>query len=143
MTRAGGGVSQHRGTDGSPSGRTDYGWQDSRRRRQSAVPRRVASVSDLTELKLEIQDFADRRDWRQFHTPKNLAMAICGEAGELAAELQWLTPEESAALSRDQLRDVRLEIADVAIYLIRLSDILDIDLAEAVRQKIARFPEAM
>jgi dCTP diphosphatase len=107
----------------------------------------VASVSDLTELKLEIQDFADRRDWRQFHTPKNLAMAICGEAGELAAELQWLTPEESAALSRDQLRDVRLEIADVAIYLIRLSDILDIDLAEAVRQKIAineaRFPEAM
>ena len=103
-------------------------------------------MSDLTELKMEIQGFADRRDWRQFHTPKNLAMAICGEAGELAAELQWLTPEESMALSRDQLQDVGMEIADVAIYLIRLSDILDIDLAAAVRQKIAinevRFPDA-
>jgi dCTP diphosphatase len=111
-----------------------------------AVPRRVAGVSDLTELKLEIQDFADRRDWRQFHTPKNLAMAICGEAGELAAELQWLTPQESMDLSHDQLQDVRMEIADVAIYLIRLSDILDIDLAAAVREKIAtnetRFPDA-
>lgn len=94
-------------------------------------------VSDLAELQAAIRDFADRRDWHQFHTPKNLAMAICGEAGELAAELQWLTPEESSSLSGEALEAVRLEAADVAIYLIRLCDVLDIDLALAVTDKLA------
>ena len=103
-------------------------------------------MSDLTDLQDAIRDFADRRDWHQFHTPKNLAMAICGEAGELAAELQWLTPEESSALSSEQLEAVRLEIADVAIYLLRCADVLGLDLAAAVRDKLtineSRFAEA-
>jgi NTP pyrophosphatase (non-canonical NTP hydrolase) len=97
----------------------------------------VDDVSDLTDLQDAIRDFADRRDWHQFHTPKNLAMAICGEAGELAAEFQWLTPEESSALAAEQLEAVRLEIADVAIYLLRCADVLRIDVAAAVRDKLA------
>jgi NTP pyrophosphatase (non-canonical NTP hydrolase) len=103
-------------------------------------------MSDLTDLQDAIRDFADRRDWHQFHTPKNLAMAICGEAGELAAEFQWLTPEESSSLAPEQLEAVRLEIADVAIYLLRCADVLGVDLAAAVTDKLAinegRFAEA-
>ena len=103
-------------------------------------------MSDLTDLQDAIRDFADRRDWHQFHTPKNLAMAICGEAGELAAEFQWLTPEESSSLPPEQLEAVRLEIADVAIYLLRCADVLGVDVATAVRDKLAinegRFAEA-
>lgn len=94
-------------------------------------------MSDIVELQAAIRDFADRRDWHRFHTPKNLAMALCGEAGELAAELQWLTPEESAQLSDEALEAVRLEAADVAIYLLRLCDVLGIDLAQSVRDKLA------
>jgi NTP pyrophosphatase (non-canonical NTP hydrolase) len=103
-------------------------------------------MSDLTDLQNAIRDFADRRNWQQFHTPKNLAMAICGEAGELAAEFQWLTPTQSSYLTSEQLEAVRLEIADVAIYLLRCADVLGIDVAAAVREKLAinesRFSEA-
>jgi NTP pyrophosphatase (non-canonical NTP hydrolase) len=106
----------------------------------------VDDVSDLTSLQNAIRDFADRREWQQFHTPKNLAMAICGEAGELAAEFQWLTPEESSSLSPEQLEAVRLEIADVAIYLLRCADVLGVDVVTAVHDKLAineaRFEEA-
>ena len=101
-------------------------------------------MSDLAALRDEIREFADRRDWQEFHTPKNLSMAICGEAGELAAELQWLTAAESEHLGPAKLDQVRLEIADVAIYLIRLCDVLGVDLGVAVRDKIEinemRFP---
>jgi len=92
----------------------------------------------LTELTQEIRTFADSRNWGQFHTPKNLAMAIAGEAGELAAEFQWLTPEESMgnALSSDQKKSIALEIADVQIYLLRMADVLGIDVSEVVREKI-------
>lgn len=85
-----------------------------------------------------IRDFATKRDWEKFHTPKNLAMAIAGEAGELVAEFQWLTPEESnrSELSSEKLRDIRLEMADVQIYLLRLADVLGIDITEAVREKM-------
>ena len=95
--------------------------------------------SDLTDLASLIRDFADRRDWQKFHTPKNLSMAVAGEAGELVAEFQWLTPEESeaTALSPDKLRAIGLEIADVQIYLLRLADVLGIDLAQVVRDKVA------
>ncbi len=93
----------------------------------------------LNELTEEIRRFADARNWGKFHTPKNLAMAIAGEAGELAAEFQWLTPEESMkdGLSADQKKSIELEIADVQIYLLRLADVLGIEIAEVVRQKIA------
>jgi NTP pyrophosphatase (non-canonical NTP hydrolase) len=92
-------------------------------------------IKDLTD---EVRSFADARDWHKFHTPKNLAMALAGEAGELLAEFQWLTPEESSvsSLGADQKKAVELEIADVQIYLLRLADVLDIDIAAVVREKI-------
>lgn len=92
----------------------------------------------IQELTREIREFADARDWQKFHTPKNLAMAIAGEAGELAAEFQWLTPEESMEnlLSQDQRKAIELEIADVQIYLLRLADVLNVDIPEVVREKI-------
>lgn len=103
-------------------------------------------MSEIQELMIEIAAFADARNWDQFHTPKNLAMAIAGEAGELVAEFQWLKPEESflAAMGKEKLRDVELEIADVTIYLLRLADKLEVDIASVVRDKIQinekRFP---
>jgi len=94
--------------------------------------------NEIEELKAEIREFAAARDWEQFHTPKNLAMAITGEAGELAAEFQWLTADQSAlgSLSADKLEAISLEIADVQIYLLRLVDVLGIDVVDAVRRKI-------
>ena len=96
-------------------------------------------MSEIDTLKAEIRAFADARDWEQFHTPKNLSMAVAGEAGELVAEFQWLTAEASgrSALSPEKLSDIELEIADVAIYLIRLADVLDVDVASVVRKKLA------
>ena len=97
------------------------------------------SANEFDALKDEIKAFAVARDWEKFHTPKNLAMAIAGEAGELAAEFQWLTADESAltALSPDQLEAISLEVADVQIYLLRLADVLNIDIPAALRRKIA------
>jgi len=96
-------------------------------------------MNEFEELKKVIRAFADARNWEQFHTPKNLSMAVAGEAGELVAEFQWLTPEQSmrSSMSSEKLNDVELEIADVAIYLIRLADVLGVNLAEVVRKKIA------
>ena len=96
-------------------------------------------MNEIQHLAAEIKKFADARDWEQFHTPKNLSMAVAGEAGVLVAEFQWLTAEQSmrSNMSVDKLKDVELEIADVAIYLIRLADVLGIDVAEVVRKKIA------
>jgi len=104
-------------------------------------------MGDLTELSLRLRTFADARDWHQFHTPKNLAMAIAGEAGELAAELQWLDGEASrtAVIEDAALRDrVGQEMADVLIYLVRLADVAQIDLLEVANAKVSvnqtRFP---
>jgi len=96
-------------------------------------------MDDIQRLAAEIKKFADARDWEQFHTPKNLSMAVAGEAGELVAEFQWLTAEQSvrSSMSEDKLEDVELEIADVAIYLIRLADVLDVDISKVVRKKLA------
>jgi NTP pyrophosphatase (non-canonical NTP hydrolase) len=98
----------------------------------------VSHDKEIEALIAEIREFAVSRDWEQFHTPKNLAMAIAGEAGELVAEFQWLKEEEStkSALSAEKFSDIELEVADVAIYLLRLSDVLGIDLAEVVRKKL-------
>lgn len=90
----------------------------------------------IEDLRIVLRAFAAERDWEQFHTPKNLAMAVAGEAGELLAELQWLTPEESASLGPDQLQAVSAEMADVLIYLTRLADVLDVDLVAAAREKV-------
>jgi dCTP diphosphatase len=96
-------------------------------------------MSEIEELKKEIRAFADARNWEQFHTPKNLSMAVAGEAGELVAEFQWLTADQSmrSNMSTEKLIDVELEIADVAIYLIRLADVLGVDISEVVRKKLA------
>jgi NTP pyrophosphatase (non-canonical NTP hydrolase) len=101
---------------------------------------------DIATLQSRIRQFADNRDWDKFHTPKNLAMAVAGEAGELLAEFQWLTPGESLQLKESKKELVAMEIADVAIYLLRLADKVGIDLAEAVIKKISinetRFPQS-
>ncbi len=101
----------------------------------------------LAELREQLRTFARDRDWEQFHTPKNLAMALAGEVGELLEIFQWLTPEQAASvMSSDRTDDVRDELADVLIYLVRLADVLDVDLAEVARGKMARnhdrFPHA-
>ncbi len=98
----------------------------------------MSQDKEIEVLIAEVREFAVSRDWEQFHTPKNLAMAIAGEAGELVAEFQWLKEEEStkSALSAEKFSDIELEVADVAIYLLRLSDVLGIDLAEVVRKKL-------
>lgn len=97
------------------------------------------SVNEFRELIEEIRSFAQVRDWEKFHTPKNLAMAIAGEAGELSAEFQWLSAEQSEknALNSEKLHDIALEMADVQIYLLRLADVLAVDIPSAVREKIA------
>ncbi|KUL29312.1 nucleotide pyrophosphohydrolase [Actinoplanes awajinensis subsp. mycoplanecinus] len=93
----------------------------------------------MAELTEKVRAFARERDWEQFHTPKNLAMALAGEVGELLAELQWLTPEQSATVMTDPDLGprVRAEIGDVTIYLVRLADVLGIDLVEAATDKLA------
>lgn len=95
-------------------------------------------MGEIDQLKSEIRAFADARQWEIFHTPKNLSMAVAGEAGELVAEFQRLTAEESLKenLSADKLKDIKMEIADVALYLFRLADVLGVDLATAMREKI-------
>lgn len=97
----------------------------------------MSSKTELQELQMVIQKFAEDRDWEQFHSPKNLAMALSAEAGELLERFQWLTEENSQNLDEDRLRDVQEEIGDVFIYLLRIADRLDIDLFEAARSKIA------
>jgi NTP pyrophosphatase (non-canonical NTP hydrolase) len=94
----------------------------------------------LNELARQLHDFARVRDWEQFHTPKNLVMALSGEVGELTALFQWSTPEQSVAVLEDvsSAHDVRDELADVFIYLVRLADVLGVDLLEAAQAKIAR-----
>lgn len=83
-----------------------------------------------------IREFAQERDWEQFHTPKNLAMALSVEASELVEIFQWMTPEEAAAvMSGDQAQDVRDEVADILTYLLRLADVLKIDLEQALVDK--------
>lgn len=96
-------------------------------------------MRDITELTERLRDFVAARDWEQFHTPKNLAMAIAGEAGELLAEFQWLTPEESAGIMADPQAacQVRSEIADVFLYLIRLADVLGVDMLDSAADKLA------
>lgn len=90
----------------------------------------------LAELADELRAFAAERDWEQFHTPKNLAMALAGEAGELLAEYQWLTPQESLALDDQKRQAVADEMGDVLIYLVRLADVAGIDLLEAASAKL-------
>lgn len=97
-----------------------------------------AAIDRLENLTAALRQFAAERDWEQFHTPKNLVMALVGEVGELVEHFQWLTPEESAEVMKDDSRAglVAEELADVFIYLIRLADILGVDLLDAACNKL-------
>jgi NTP pyrophosphatase (non-canonical NTP hydrolase) len=101
----------------------------------AAAPRLV----DVTALERAVADFARERDWEPFHSPKNLAMALTGEVGELVELFQWLSEEASRKVGHDPAtaRQVRDELADVLIYLVRLAAVLEVDLDEAVRTKLS------
>lgn len=94
-------------------------------------------MSDIEELIDKLRDFAEERDWGQFHSPKNLAMALTVEAAELLEQFQWLTEEQSSKLDQEQIARVEEEVADVFLYLLRLSDVLGLDLIGSARKKLA------
>jgi NTP pyrophosphatase (non-canonical NTP hydrolase) len=92
---------------------------------------------DFKQVQQRLDQFAQERDWEQFQTPKNLVMALAGEAGELLAEFQWLNDAQSHQLSDEKHEAVALEMADIFNYLMLLCVRLDVDLASAVDRKIA------
>jgi len=98
----------------------------------------TAEAVTLQVLQDALARFAAEREWEQFHTPKNLAMAPAGESGELLEIFQWLTPDQSAQVMHDEARAgrVREEMADVFACLLRLADVLDVDLEQALTEKI-------
>lgn len=96
------------------------------------------SGTDLSSIAQQLRDFAMRRDWDQFHSPKNLAAALIVEAGELPEVFQWTKGEESRNLTPADLARVREEAADILIYLVRLPDTLGIDLLAAAQDKIKK-----
>ncbi len=101
----------------------------------------------VQKLSDDLKQFALDRDWEQYHIPKNLSMALIAEAAELVEHFQWLTPEESQAVSGEKLKDIGYEMADIFIYLLRIAEQLDIDLMKVTREKMAinetRFPAAL
>lgn len=96
-----------------------------------------SSIASLEQLRDALREFAAARDWDQFHSPKNLAMALAAEAGEVLEHFQWLGEEQSRTLGDRQRSEVALELADVLNYLVRLADKLQVDLLDAAATKIA------
>ncbi|WP_062529099.1 nucleotide pyrophosphohydrolase [Demequina rhizosphaerae] len=96
-------------------------------------------ADSLRALTTDIRDFAREREWEQFHDPKSLILALTGEVGELAELFQWVPADDAVAQFRDPARKQRAgeEISDVLIYLLRLADVLGIDVAAAARAKLA------
>ena len=92
----------------------------------------------LLALSKRLADFAQERDWAQFHSPKNLASALVVEAGELLEPFQWLTEAQSRSLSSEQLAAVTDEMADVLLYLVQLANALQVDLPKAANAKVTR-----
>lgn len=97
-------------------------------------------AGDLAELAARMRAFTEERDWGRFHDPKSLVLALVGEVGELAELMQWLPADEAVEHFRDPERRARVgeELADVLLYLVRLADVLGIDLTGAAHQKLAR-----
>ena len=93
-------------------------------------------IDSLEQLRLRLAEFADNRDWQQFHSPKNLAMALIAETAELVEHFQWLTEKQSRDLEPEKRSVVSLELADILIYLIRIADQLNVDLIAAATNKI-------
>ncbi|MET0105268.1 MAG: nucleotide pyrophosphohydrolase [Sedimenticola sp.] len=94
------------------------------------------STDSLDQLNRRLLEFAQARNWEQFHSPKNLSMALIAECAELVEHFQWLTEEQSLNLQDEKKEEVTLELADIFIYLIRCAERLDIDLVEAAYRKI-------
>jgi NTP pyrophosphatase (non-canonical NTP hydrolase) len=94
-------------------------------------------ADSLDELNRRLVAFARARDWEQFHSPKNLAMALIAECAELVEHFQWLTEAQSYVLPPDKKDEVALELADILIYLLRCAERLDVDLLAAAQRKIA------
>lgn len=101
-------------------------------------------MTDLEDLQKDVQTFVQNRDWEQYHSPKNLAMALSVETSELVEEFQWKTDEESYQLDTEELESVKSEIGDVFIYLLMISEKFDLNPVEAAREKLetnkARYP---
>lgn len=95
----------------------------------------------LKELTKKVRGFVDERDWKSFQSPKNLTMALCGEAGELAEQFQWLTQEESWNPEPERKERIADECADVLVYLVRIADELNFDLIEAAQKKCSKNEE--
>lgn len=93
-------------------------------------------INSLADLTAAVNQFAEQRDWGQFHNPKNLSMALIVEAAELVEHFQWLTQQQSTTLDPEKHEAVSMEMADVLIYLVRMADQLDIDLLAAAQKKI-------
>ncbi len=98
----------------------------------------MPSTDSLETLRDTLRQFAAERDWDQFHSPKNLVMALSVEVAELMEHFQWLTAEAAMALEPARQAAVRDELADVLLYLIRLADKLDVDLVAAGYDKVAK-----
>jgi NTP pyrophosphatase (non-canonical NTP hydrolase) len=98
--------------------------------------KRGETADRFAVLRQALRQFAEARDWDQFHSPKNLAIALSVEAAELLEHFQWVSETESAALSPERREQVRYEMADVLLYLIRLADKLNVDLAAAAAEKL-------
>ena len=96
----------------------------------------LKSMDRLKSIRLKLEQFANERDWNQFHNPKNLAMALIAEAGELVEHFQWLSLSDAADLSDKTRAEVELEIADVLLFLVRLADKLGIDPIAAAEKKL-------
>ncbi len=93
---------------------------------------------ELVDIAAKIRAFRDERDWGQFHNPKDMAMALSIEASELMEHFLWKTPDEVMARVVERREEIEEEVADVAIYLVELADILGIDLFEAMERKMAK-----
>jgi len=100
------------------------------------TPASSPQPDSLDDLRERLRQFAAERDWGQFHTPKNLAMSVAIEAAEIMEHFQWLTAAQCAELGVAARHEVALEIADVLLYLVRLADVLDVELIAAAREKI-------
>jgi NTP pyrophosphatase (non-canonical NTP hydrolase) len=105
-----------------------------RRTRRLASP--GAGADPLLALRDALRRFATEREWDEFHSPRNLATALCVESAELLEHFQWLTDATSRALSSETRQKVREEMADVLLYLVRLADRLEVDLLEAATDKM-------
>ncbi|MDA8942267.1 nucleotide pyrophosphohydrolase [bacterium] len=96
---------------------------------------------DISEIQSKLEKFAVERDWEQFHTPKNLAMALSVEASELVEVFQWLKAEESISPNQKQTDAINSEVADIAMYLLRFCSVLEIDLEKEIKSKLVKNAE--